>query len=262
MKIQVLISTMQNENTIDLIKKMNINVDAVVVNQFNKNGIKTYDLYGKKIKECLSNDKGLSKSRNLAIENSNADICVIADDDFIYEDTAFNNILKSYDKIDDADIILFSFTSNRKKVFPNKIKKINLISSMKACSAQITFKRKSIEDIKFDERFGSGSKIFLSGEENIFLADCLKKGLKIYYVPVNILRLEDKRKSTWFKGFDKEYFITKGACFYRINKKLSLILILQFAIRKYKLYKNNFNAFAAIKFMLDGKKKIQEMENR
>ena len=50
---------------------------------------------------------------------------------------------------------------------------------MSVCSCQITFKRKSIVDnnIFLNEMFGIGSK-FISGEENIFLKEALKKKLK------------------------------------------------------------------------------------
>ena len=50
-----------------------------------------------------------------------------------------------------------------------------------------------------------------------------------------------------------QYFRTKGAMFYALSKKYSFFLILQFAIRKYGLYKNETSFFNALKYMRSGK---------
>ena len=86
-------------------------------------------------------------------------------------------IKNGYKKYKDAGIIAF-YVDNVDKKFEKKKRKegkINLITSMKIQSVQITFKRKSIIDkkIKFNELFGTGTELY-SGEENIFLADCIR----------------------------------------------------------------------------------------
>jgi hypothetical protein len=90
------------------------------------------------------------------------------------------------------------------------------------------------------------------GEENIFLFDCYKKGLKIYYIPIKIATLQADSLSTWFTGYDKKFFYVKGMVFFRMSYYLWPILVAQFAIRKYKLYKKEMNIFAAIKYMYIG----------
>ena len=79
--------------------------------------------------------------------------------------------------------------------------------------------------------FGSGNKYYM-GEENIFLYDCLKKKLNIYYMPVKIGTLKVINESRWFKGYNSNFFKVKGTVFYRMTNHLYILLILQFAIRK------------------------------
>ena len=52
-------------------------------------------------------DRGLSKSRNLAIKNAIGDICLIADDDVVLEKDFHESILSSYESLSDADLISF-----------------------------------------------------------------------------------------------------------------------------------------------------------
>lgn len=71
MKIDVLISTM-NQKSFDLIKKMNIQSDVILINQFNKNNIRKENNSDDKVVWIDSKECELSKSRNLAIKNSKA----------------------------------------------------------------------------------------------------------------------------------------------------------------------------------------------
>ncbi len=257
MKIEVLVSTMNLKNHEELIKNMNIS-ESVVINQTQK--IELEDVKSGKNRLYNYQEKGLSRSRNRAIENSNADICVIADDDVRYVDNYKTIIEEGYKKYPDADIIAFyvdNIDKNRHRPIHSE-RKINFITSMQIKSQQITFKRKSIieNNIRFDENFGTGTDLFM-GEENIFLTECIKKGLKIYYIPIttNIIQTNI---STWFNGHNERFFNVKGAVYYRISKILSNILILQFAIRKYRKYKKEINLINAIKYMFIGKRNYKK----
>ena len=104
----------------------------------------------------------------------------------------------------------------------------------------------------FNELLGAGAK-YSMGEENDFLFKCLKKGLKIKYIPIKIADLYIG-ESSWFNGYNDKYFIDRGASFTSMSKRFSNILIVQFAIRKRKLYKDKMSVIKAIKLMLCGKK--------
>ena len=207
-----------------------------------------------------SDERGLSKSRNLAIKNSKADICLIADDDMIYANQYKNIILEQFNLHTNYDILVFQIEGINKKFkkYNKKSKDINFINSMKISSVEIAFRRKKIveNNIEFNELFGAGAKYYC-GEENIFLYDAIRKKMKIKYIPIKIadIYLGD---STWFEGYNNRYFITKGAAFTAMSKLFSIPLILQFAFRKRKLYKERISTFKVISLMLYGKKEYLE----
>lgn len=200
-------------------------------------------------------EKGLSRSRNRALDAASADICMIADDDMYYEDDYEDTIRKVYDRYLDADIIAFHVASEdiRQQKPIRKEGRLNRITSMKVASWQITFRRESIvkSGVRFDEDFGAGTETYM-GEENILLYDCIRGGLKVYYVPEKIATLRDDEASTWFEGFNAKYFYTIGKVYRRMAAALWPILITQFAVRKYKLYSGNLSFAGAMKQMLAG----------
>ena len=247
MNIEVLLSTMslhKDKEVDSLIKTMNINTKYLIINQNeNKTEIKN--------KNVISiNEKGLSKSRNLAIKKSKADIVILADDDVIYENDYEETIKKAYKENPKADIICFYVESKNKKRKVKRIvgKNVGKLKIMRISSFQITMKKDKIKEIKFDENFGSGAK-YDRGEEAIFLKDCLEKGLKIIYINKKIAQVEQS-KSTWFKGFTKEYFLAQGKVFKRLYPKHYKFICYQFAIRKYFLYYKNVKLKEAIKLMI------------
>ena len=252
------ISTMNLKSQQELVKKLNVKKNVIINQTSDINNVKDV-IYGKN-RLYSYNERGLSKSRNKAIMNSNADICIIADDDLKYESDYEEKIKNGYKKYKDAGIIAF-YVDNVDKKFEKKKRKegkINLITSMKIQSVQITFKRKSIIDkkIKFNELFGTGTELY-SGEENIFLADCIRNNLKIYYIPEKIATIQDN-SSTWRKGYDKQYFYTKGATFYAISNIWYYVFILQFVIRKRNMYANEINLMKAFRYMIEGAREYKK----
>ena len=259
MDLEVLVSTMNEIDNEKLINRMNIETKSITVNQVTKSDISLKSIKESKNRLYSYNEKGLSKSRNKAISLSNADICVIADNDVRYVKDYEKIILNSYKENPEYDIIIFNLNSNTKRK-SGKLKdncNINVLNAMRIVSSQITFRRESALDIPFDENFGAGT-YFDRGEETIWLVDCIKSGKKIKYID-NVIANVDEQESTWFKGFDEEFLKKQGAVFYRLMSKYYMILIIQYAIRKYKLYKKNTNIYQAIKLMNQGKK---EYENK
>lgn len=264
-KVNVLVSTM-NRNDLNFLKDMYLRDNVVVVNQTTNNQlIDSKRIDSESITVVNSFDRGLSKSRNLALKNSESDISIIADDDVMYYPNFENKVIEAYDKFPDADVIAFKVhrigqNSNREKSFSDKEKNINYLTSMKISSVEITFKTKSIKvnNIRFNENIGAGTE-FMMGEENQFLFDCLKSNLNIKYVPIEIAEV-DVSDSTWFNGFDDNYFISTGAKFYNMSHVFYPLFIFQFAIRKTKLYKNNYSFFEVIKVMFSGVEKYKKKQ--
>ena len=255
MNLEVLVSTMNQMDIKLLIERMNIKTNSVIINQCNYDNEENIIIDNNIKVNIISNtERGLSKSRNLALSKARADICLIADDDLEYVDNYEKIIINEFEKNPEYDILIFKVEGKNGvfKKYSNSEKKLNFISVMKVASVQMAFRRHSIvsNKIEFNEEFGSGSN-YRMGEESILLFNCLRKKLKIKYIPIKIadLYLGD---STWFNGFNKEYFYCKGACFQAMSNRLVLLFILQFAIRKYKLYKSETTFFNSIINMYKG----------
>lgn len=262
--VEVLLSVMNIENEEQfekVLKSNNITGQVVTVNQVEDNE-EILNIENNKRRLYSYNEKGASRSRNRLLEMVSEDICVFADDDMVYN-KEYENIIKSeYQKNKRADMIIFNIENQNKE--REKIKKIrngklNIFNIMKARTPEITFKRDVIKNynIKFDENFGPNG-IFLKGEETVFLSECLKKGINIYVSQKNIGYVYSK-KSTWFTGFDEKYLYDQGAICYKIAPKIYKLLIIQYIIRKYFLYRKNVKMKQAYKQMILGAKKCKEI---
>ena len=131
---------------------------------------------------------------------------------------------------------------------------------MKVSSVEIAFRRNAFveKSIVFDELIGSGTQ-FKMGEENSLLFSCLRKKLKIRFEPKEIADLHIG-ESTWFNGYTDDYFVGRGAAFASMSRLFSFLLILQFAVRKYKRYRKDCSFIRAIKMMNEGKKRYIKMK--
>lgn len=257
LKLEVLVSTMNKKN-FDLIEKMNLLTDSVIINQTNLNCEQQY--VEKRINDYVHrifnvNESGVGKSRNLALKNAKADISILADDDVEFVDNYREIILNAYKVNPDVDLILFNVPSKNVKrptVNISKKHKINYFNFMKYGAVNITFKTNSIKskEVIFSLLFGGGAK-YSSGEDTLFLKECLDQNLKIIALP-NIIAKVDQENSTWFSGYKEKYFFDKGVFFKKLNPGLSYLLCFQFAIRKYLMYKRDFGFFKALKFMIMG----------
>lgn len=252
MTLDVLLSAVHLKNY-HYIDSLNITGNCVIINQCEQTNQQIVSVNGRQIVYIETTQRGLSKSRNMAIDHSQADICIFCDNDVEYLEDYEKLILDEYERHPEYDIIIFHVESEINPVpCYQSPRKINYLTSGKIISYEISFKRKSIRDIRLNERIGAGTK-YCMGEENAFLYECLRQGLKIYYVPQKIAKLRYE-PSTWYNGFNQDFFIARGASFQAMTSQYSLFLIAQYAVRKYKLYKKYVSFFHAIQYMLEGSK--------
>ena len=256
MSVEVLLSAMHLQNE-DYIDTLNIHTDCVVISQCDSCCVRETvhnALTGTvNVKYIETDERGLSKSRNMAIKNATGDICILCDNDVEYVQDYDSIIDGAFAQNPDADLIGF-FIERPERHSPvfTRTKRMGYLSVLKIFSPEIAFRRKSIEGLKFNEYFGAGAKYFM-GEENLFLYECLKRGLKIVYVPKKIAKVRDN-ESTWFKGYTADFFISRGANYTAMSKTFSLLLILQFAVRKRGLYHSDMSTCKAIKYMFEGRR--------
>lgn len=248
MKIQILISTMNKETIkeLDLIKK-NIKIPSIIINQTNNNNI----IENKDSIMLNFKEKGISKSRNRALENANADICIISDDDVEYIEGFDEIINELFENNKDIDIITYKIVTSDGTNFKKYLDKEFIHDKrtiLKVSSIEIAFRLESIKrkNIKFDESFGLGAE-YISGEENIFLKDCINSGLKIKYIPVVIAKHEAISSG---KILNKTSIYSKGALFYRLFGYKCFLLNTIFIFKKLKNIK--FSKLKALNLIYKG----------
>lgn len=254
MKLEVLLSVLNlNEKKLN---KMNITTDCVVINQCDKKEYKKY----KNFKIYSYKERGISISRNRAIEKATGDILLLCDDDVIYKSNYEEIILNAFKNNPEADVIFFNFdTINRISKTNKKNKRLYIYNSLRYASYNIAFRKESIKKIKFNLLFGSNEN-FKGGEDTLFIVDCLKNGLKLYS-STECIGTVNHEKSTWFKGYNERYFFDKGALFCAINTPLKDLLCIQYLLRHRYTYKE-LGFLNAYKIMRKGSKSyIMKKEN-
>lgn len=137
--------------------------------------------------------KGLSKNRNNALNHASGNIAVIADDDVRYLPGSFRYIEEVFKNDPELDVACFKIKTPEGqaeyKTYPVSSYLLNNSINHSVSSIEIAVRIKSIKgkEIFFDERFGIGNSFLIAGEENIFIHDCIKKGLKVVYFPIFII---------------------------------------------------------------------------
>ncbi|MEC0344794.1 glycosyltransferase family A protein [Peribacillus frigoritolerans] len=259
MSVQVLVAAMHRTDH-SILEEMNISSNAIVVNQCDRNSFEKFKYRGQEILFLSYNERGVGLSRNNALMRASDDICVFADEDMIYVDGYTELIENEFKKNPKADIILFSLESlNKEKPLSviKESKRVGRKEAMRYGCARIAFKRERLIDknIWFSLLFGGGTK-YSSGEDTIFLQDCLKKGLRVYKSTVKIADVKQE-ESTWFEGYTEKLFFDKGVLLATVMPNLANLyaLGLSYKYAQNKSVKMSFwNIWSAMKKGINVKK--------
>ncbi len=253
MRLEVLISCMYQKNA-SIINCTGIQTDVLVINQCNYESKEEFDLKNKKGEICQARiintkERGLSKSRNMALQTAKGDICLFCDDDEQLVPEYPEIILNAFLNNPAIDGIVFWIDkpSKRGKEL-KKVKRLTYIDALQTSSVQIAFRRERIleRNIRFDELMGSGTGNG-GGEEVKFLFDCLQNKLNILCVP-QLIGSVKQTSSGWFSGFTPQFMRNQGWTSRRIMGALiGYVYIILFVFRKYKLYKNDCSFWRALK---------------
>lgn len=205
---------------------------------------------GHHVKWLSFNERGVGLNRNNALMRATGDVCLFADDDMVYVDGYADIVKKAFEQVPNADIIVFNLIEeNPTRYIIPKLRKVSWINYLRYGTARVAVKRSVIKDygIYFNQCFGGGTE-YSHGEDNLFLTDCLRKGLKIYAYPEYIAKLTEERKSTWDIGDNKKYLKDQGILYRHISKRFWRFLCLQDAVRRCDDYGMNWRD--AYKLML------------
>lgn len=235
MKVEVLVAAM-NQNDHSLLEKMKISTDVIVGNQCERDFVERFEFRGNRAVYLNFNERGVGLNRNNALMRAQGDICLFADDDMVYVDDYESIVINAFEEHPEADLIAFNLMEKEPSRYViRKEQKVNYLNYLRYGTARIAVRLDSLRKngIYFNQCFGGGTQ-HCHGEDNIFITECLKAGLKMYALPVIIAELTEERESTWDTGYGEKYLVDQGYLYRAISKRWWKLLCLQDSIRRGK----------------------------
>ena len=237
MKLDILMSCMHQTDD-SLVTASRITGSAVVINQCDREERREYTTENGTVRFRSTTQRGLTKSRNMAIAESGADVCLLCDDDEIFVPGYEEKILGAYERLPQADILIFRMV-DQPCPFGDAPRRLKFPQTMHVASWQISFRREKLlsSGVRFDELLGAGTGNGAE-EELKFLLDCQRAGLAIWYAPVEIASVA-QTESTWFEGFNEKFFYDRGATTrYILGAPLAAAYALYYVAKKKDKYRS------------------------
>jgi glycosyltransferase involved in cell wall biosynthesis len=266
--LEILVSTM-NRNDLDFLIPMFpfchfSEFSILIINQTRENSLLLSGFPS--VRVINSFEKGLSKSRNLALKNARGKIVLIADDDVVYKKDFDTKIVKAHNQYQNKAVISFCVDKPDgtlfKKYLSNVKMNLSVIELFNVLSIEISINMLIFDGlgVKFDKNFGLGSR-FEMGEEAVFLSDLNKKNQQIAFVPSVIVSHPEVSSTNKF-DFKERYYI-QGAFLSRVlnvDYFTGLAAKLFFDLKQGKLKINGIAT--AIKNANRGKKDFYKLKNK
>lgn len=239
-RVEVLVTTM-HQSDFSKFAQMNLQTDAVIANQTERNEYTETEINGNTVKLISTDTRGLSRNRNIALAHAgqNTDYILFSDDDLVFNDGYEQSILDEFEKHPEADAIKFNIhdLSQTRKISMRRIERFEKatrrnMSSSGVCGGVIKSDVLKKHNLHFHENFGTGTDNYC-GEDTIFLMEMLDKGIRFYRSPVDIAGI-DQTESSWFKGHDERFFTTAGMILGTIYPNLSHLLVIRSAWKAYR----------------------------
>ena len=274
--MQTLLSVMEQGDPLAYMEKLNIRTDTIIVNQCGREGRHEVSLEAgivlvdgkpcggtdegkpvRRVRIVEKNEKGLSRSRNLALDEASDDVCIFCDNDVRYTDDAPAVIEDAFRRYPEAGVICF-FIERPERHAPVRTSEgiMSKKDMMRIFSPEMAVRRSLLEGLRFDEDFGAGAR-YKMGEENIFLFEAARRGIQRIYIPVKIAETLPN-ESSWFTAYDKDFYFDRGAGYEAMDGKIWHILTWQNLIRKRNEYKETISTLDAYRAMKEGRKEYRK----
>lgn len=222
--LEILVSTM-NRNSLDFLIPMFpfchfSEYSILIINQTQENNL--LDSPFRSVRVINSFEKGLSKSRNLALKNAIGKIVLIADDDVEYKKDFDAVIVQAHNQYNNKAVISFCIQKPNglmfKKYLSNPKMNLSLLELFNVLSIEISLNKSVLDELRivFDENFGLGSE-FQMGEEAVFLSDIKNTNQQIGFVPC-VIAIHPEISSNEKFGFSQRYYV-QGAFLARVLKE-------------------------------------------
>ena len=232
-RIQLLVAAV-SQNAEALPQKMNIQSDAIIVNQKMPYSFAECEYKGNSVKVFNCDEKGVGLSRNLSLLRADHELIQFCDEDIVLDEGYTAEVMKEFDEHPEADMILFNVKASEGRVtyHNSDFAKVNYLNYGRYPAYAIAARRERVHEagVTFSLLFGGGAK-YSNGEDSLFLKDCLDKGLKIYRSPIEIGHEIVERPSTWFEGFNEKFFFDRGVLYHYLYDRLAIPMCLRFLLK-------------------------------
>ncbi len=229
MTMQLLVAAMNTEPQ-KLAEEMQLDSDAIIVNQTDHYAYEELAYKGHTVKWFSMAERGVGLSRTHALLRADADISVFADEDIVYEAGYEKRILDAFEKHPEADMLLFNVQAmpGRETYEIKEFGRVHTYNCGRYPTYSFAVRTEAVHkrNITFSLLFGGGAK-YSNGEDSLFIQECIKKGMKVYAVPVRI-GAERVRESTWFKGYNRKFFFDRGVLYYHLYGSLQKVMAARF----------------------------------
>lgn len=253
MSVEVLVSVM-NQSMEELVAKMKLDSDAVIINQCDCEAYAEMEYHGHKIRFFSFPERGIGKSRNAAIERADGDICLFSDEDIVYEPGYAKAIEEEFAKNPKADMILFNIgvEESRRTYFITERKRVHWYNCGRYGAVSFAIRREALEKfgVKFSLLFGGGAR-FSNGEDSLFLKELMDLGCKVYTAPVLIGR-EEAGESSWFSGYNQKFFYDRGVLYHYLYHIMAVPFSLRFLLAHKKNVCGRVGLWKAFGWMRQG----------
>lgn len=254
-----------HQRDFSLCSRMNLQSDAVIANQADTHSFDERRPDGThSVKLITTPFRGLGLNRSTALLYATGDVCVLSDEDVVLADGYRVMVLDAFAALPRADIIAFNLElavgdSSRSQRLVRTVRRVRAFQALRYASApRLAFRRRSVlrANVWFSPLFGAGSP-YSMGEETLFVADCLRKGLKVYVHP-GILGSTSVEQSTWFDGYTDDYFHDKGALFYSLSRFASMPLSVQDVVRHRSVHGSDMGIGRKLRTMREGARELRD----
>jgi len=208
-----------HQNDHSLLTKMNVQSDAIIINQCERDEIERFTFRGKTILWISCLERGVGLSRNTALSRATADILYFSDDDVVFHDGYEKIVVSQFQKNPKASFIIFNVkctNTDRQEKEIIRSHRLRFYNSMTYGAYRFAIRKSEFyhKRVFFSQLFGGGCP-YSAGEDNLFVMDALRAKLKVYSssCEVGIVTHAD---STWFEGYTDKYFIDFGHLYYSL----------------------------------------------
>ena len=226
------LEVLEQPNIERLLQQMDVNCDAVIMNQADAEDRQEFTFRGHHILSLTSRERGVGKSRNACLREARDELLLFGDQDIVYQTGYADAVAAEFDAHPEADMILFNvdIAEDRRTFYNTAWKRVKWYNCGRYGAVTFGIRRDVLQsrNIGFSLLFGGGAK-YLAGEDSLFLKDLMDSGVKVYASPVCVGR-EVVGESTWFKGYDERFFHDRGVLYSCLYGKLAFAWSLRFLL--------------------------------